>query len=85
MGERRPQILARLPVVFGLSAGEAATAIGVGVTTFRDMVDDGRMPKARRINCRYVWDVDELREAFKALPHDGDQRSGAEYQWADMA
>lgn len=53
----------------GLARAEAAEYVGVGVTLFDQMVDDGRMPQPRVINTRLVWDVDELRTHFKALPH----------------
>jgi len=38
------------------------------------MVDDGRMPKPRRIDGRKVWDRQQLEEAFKALPVEGGDR-----------
>lgn len=58
------------PVRFGLSAPEAAEAIGIGITLFLQMTEDGRMPRPRVIGARRVYDVDEVRTAFKALPHD---------------
>lgn len=67
--ERKAEVLARLPVVFGLGAIEAAAAVGLSASFFRSLVDEGRMPPPREINGRRVWDVDELRAAFKALPH----------------
>jgi hypothetical protein len=76
--------LSRLPIVFGLGVDDAAASIGIGVTKFRQLVHERRMPPARRIDGRYIWDVDELRAAFKSLPHD-DDRAGREYQWEDMA
>jgi predicted DNA-binding transcriptional regulator AlpA len=69
----RRDILAGLPVVFGLSAPEAAAAIGVSASKFRELVEGGRMPRPRRIDGRLVWDVDELRAAFKALPREGSE------------
>jgi hypothetical protein len=42
--------------------GQAAEYIGVGVPKFEEMLDDGRMPKSKRINrrgrrgVRYYWD-----------------------------
>jgi hypothetical protein len=68
----RAQISARLPFVFALDEREAAAAIGVGLTLFKSMVQDGRMPRPRIINSRRAWDVDELRAAFKALPVEGE-------------
>ena len=47
----------------------------------RQLVTDGRMPRPRRIDGRIVFDVDEVRAAFKALPHEAEAESGT---WADL-
>ena len=60
---------AQIRAVLGLSEPEAAQAVGVGVTLFRQMVADGRMPPPRLAGARRVYDLDELRAGFKALPH----------------
>ena len=57
-----------LPTVRGLSRAQAAAFFGVCVTTFTEMVKDGRASKPRAINSRRVWDLHELDEAFDALP-----------------
>ena len=78
---RLRDILPNLPVVFGLPEPEAAASVGISLSKFRELVRDGRMPKPRRIDGRIVFDVDELREAFKSIPHEG----GAECDtWADL-
>jgi hypothetical protein len=79
---RAPAPILQLPVVFGLGVVEAAAAIGVSASKFRALVDEGRMPLPRRIDGRTIWDVDELRAAFKALPHDGE--SEKVNSWADL-
>lgn len=84
MSTPRRDILGHLPIVFGLSSEEAAAAIGVSATKFLQMVGDGRMPNARRVDGRYIWDVDELRASFKALPHEGGSRGGEVDTWADV-
>jgi predicted DNA-binding transcriptional regulator AlpA len=56
----------------GLSRIKAATYVGVSPSLFDQMVNDGRMPKPKRINSRTVWDRKRLDEAFEALPDDGD-------------
>lgn len=56
----------------GISREQSAAFVGVGVTLFDEMVADGRMPGPKYINTRAVWDVDELRLAFKALPSNDD-------------
>jgi hypothetical protein len=56
----------------GLSQSEAAAYIGVSTSLFDKLVADGRMPAAKQINSRKVWDRLSLDEAFDALPdHDG--------------
>ena len=54
----------------GLSRVQAAAYIGVSPSLFDEMVKDGRMPKATRINSRTVWDRVKVDEAFAALPDD---------------
>lgn len=78
----RAAITARLPVIFGLSRVEAAAAVGVSANTFDGMVRDGKMPAPRVIGNRRVWDVDDLRAAFKTLPRDGEPLE--ESSWADV-
>jgi hypothetical protein len=82
MASRR-EILAGLPIVFGLSEAEAAAAVGVSATKFRELRKTNRMPAPRRIDNRLVYDVDELRTAFKSMPHDGNE-SNEEDTWADV-
>jgi hypothetical protein len=41
------------------------------------------MPDPRKIDGRLVYDVDELRAAFKAMPHDGDEAGGID-TWSDV-
>lgn len=78
----RAAVLSRLPVVFGLQEEEAAAAVGLGATKFRELVAKRRMPSPRKIDGRKVYDVDELRAAFKALPHD--DSGDAVDTWADV-
>jgi len=53
----------------GLERTQAAAYIGVSARLFDRMVEDGRMPQARRIDARLVWDVRELDQHFDDLPH----------------
>jgi predicted DNA-binding transcriptional regulator AlpA len=59
----------------GLSRAQAAEYIGVGVTKFDEMVDDGRMPRPKRIDGRIVWDRIKLDKAFDALDDEGGPRN----------
>jgi hypothetical protein len=79
----RVDILPYLAVVFGLGEVEAAAAIGISASKFRALVEDRRMPSPRRIDGRRIWDVDELRAAFKALPYEGEGEKAN--SWADVA
>jgi predicted DNA-binding transcriptional regulator AlpA len=79
---RRADIAASLPIVFGLDRLQAAAAIGVSATTFDGLVREGRMPRPRQLGSRRIWDVDEIRAAFKVLPRDGEDQE--DKTWADV-
>lgn len=51
----------------GLSRVEAARYIGVSPGTFDRLVEEGVMPKPKRIRARLVYDRLELDAAFDAL------------------
>lgn len=56
----------------GLCREAAAAFIGVGVTKFDQMVGDGRMPRPKKIDGRFVWSRQSVELAFSALPEDGE-------------
>jgi hypothetical protein len=65
----------------GLSRDEAAMYIGISPAKFDQLVVAGRMPAARRIDGRKIWDVRALDIAFDALPcEDGPQGTS----WDDV-
>ncbi len=66
----------------GLSRTEAAAYIGIGATKFDELVSDGRMPKAKRIDGHKIWDRFKIDVAFDALP--GDESSEAN-PWDEFA
>lgn len=53
----------------GVNRQQAADYIGISATLFDRLVADHLMPDARVIYGRLVWDVGEVAEAFRALPH----------------
>jgi predicted DNA-binding transcriptional regulator AlpA len=57
----------------GLCRVEAARYIGVSPTLFDRMIENGLMPKPKRIWGRVVWDRLALDNAFAAIPNDGDK------------
>jgi len=57
----------------GCSRVEAAQYVGVGTSKFDELVEDGRMPKPKRIDGRRVWDRHQLDMAFTALPDNNDR------------
>lgn len=59
-----------VPTRRGLKRVEAAEYVGVGATKFDELVTDGRMPKAVKIDGRRVWDVRALDHAFDQLVSD---------------
>lgn len=62
----------------GLSHLEAAIYVGVSPSTFQALVAEGKMPTARLIGGRNVWDIKALDAAFDDLPAKG---GGS---WGDM-
>ena len=79
---RRAALEGGLPIVFGLPELEAAVSVGVSITKFREMVAEEIMPKPRDVSGKLVYDVDELRAAFKNMPHQGGEE-GVD-TWADL-
>lgn len=78
-------LAARLPIRRGLSESEASTYIGFGISDFRQMVLDRRMPVPRVVaNGKSVvrtWDVDELDACYRSLPREGEQTPDT---WGDL-
>lgn len=61
----------------------AAAYVCISPTKFDEMVRDGRMPRARRIDARKVWCVRELDGAADNLPIDG-QDAAQDSTWEDI-
>lgn len=51
----------------GLRAPRAAAYIGVSETSFLHLVDEGVMPKPKRVKGMNIWDRLELDAAFESL------------------
>jgi predicted DNA-binding transcriptional regulator AlpA len=51
----------------GLRREDAALYVGVSATKFDQMVSDGRMPKAKRVDGCVLWDIRRLDMAWDAL------------------
>jgi predicted DNA-binding transcriptional regulator AlpA len=64
----------------GLRHGSAADYVGMKPTKFDAMVEDGRMPKPRRVDGVVVWDRLELDRAFDELPHTNETAASIEDQ-----
>lgn len=54
----------------GLCREDAAAYIGLGPTKFDELVNDGRMPRPKRVDGRVVWDRYALDAYFSDLPDD---------------
>lgn len=70
------------PTRRGLHREEAAAYVGIGQSKFDAMVADGRMPKAKQIDGRRVWDRFAIDRAFEALPG-GEDSAQADQDTAD--
>lgn len=53
-----------------LGRPDAAAYVGISPSKFDQLIEDGRMPRPRRIDGRVVWDRYALDEAFENLPID---------------
>jgi len=69
MADGRREIIVFEPP--GLNRLKAAAYIGVSPTKFDELVKDCRMPVAKRVDGRKIWDRRALDESFEALPEDG--------------
>ena len=67
----------------GLSREEAAEYVGVSSSTFDLLVRDGRMPRAKCINTRRLWERAAVEKAFARLPEEG-QNDHEEGEWKDL-
>lgn len=59
----------------GLSREEAARYVGLGSTMFDKLVEEGRMPKPKRVGKRVVWDRFKLDAAFAELDEEAGENS----------
>lgn len=84
MTTRRSVLPASLPPI-GLSRAEAAEYVGVGVTKFDELVNDGRMPRPKQIDGRRVWSRPRLDKAFAELPDDRDDETEGGDVWSKVA
>jgi hypothetical protein len=55
----------------GINREQAAALVGIGTNLFDKAVEVGTMPKPRMIGERLIYDVGELIDAFRRLPHKG--------------
>lgn len=58
----------------GINREQAAALVGIGTNLFDRAVEVGTMPKPRMIGERLVYDVGELIDAFRKLPHKGGEQ-----------
>lgn len=71
MARFRPVDTAVLPP-FGLSRDQAAQHVGLNSNQFQNLVNQGWMPRPKLCGTRKVWCRDEVEQAFRRLPAQGD-------------
>nr|CAD6410822.1 transcriptional regulator [Rhizobium sp. Q54] len=69
MKAQRAEILPLSLPPLGVNREQAAALVGISVSLFDKAVMAGTMPKPRKIGGRLVYDVTEIAEAFRNLPH----------------
>jgi hypothetical protein len=70
-----------LPPIGG-SREIAAAFLSLSTAKFQELVERGLMPRPKRIDARLVWDLEEVRLAFKALPSEDDRSD--DNSWSDV-
>lgn len=86
MRTARNEVLPASLPPFGVGRIKAAALFDISESLFDKLVAIGKMPQPRRIEGRMIWDVSELAEAFRSLPHregDLDVLSGSDNPWDD--
>jgi len=68
----RPNLSRPIPR-FALNETELAIALGVGVSTVRDMVEAGRLPRPKLWGRRRLYLVTEIDAALLEWPTDGEE------------
>jgi predicted DNA-binding transcriptional regulator AlpA len=66
---------------FAVSREAAAALIGISPSKFDMLVSDGRMPQPRELDSRVLWDVEEVRAAWRALPRRGELAQDVGSAW----
>ncbi len=66
---------------FAVSREAAAYLLGISPSKFDELVKDARMPAPRVIDARVLWDVEELRVAWRALPKRAEREQDAACDW----
>lgn len=64
----------------GLRREEAALYIGISPAKFDQLVKDGRMPEAIKIDAARVWDILALDQSFDALKEEDDYWANIEFK-----
>lgn len=53
----------------GLRSARAAAYLGMSESSFLSLVDEGRLPKPKKVRGMMIWDRLELDAAFETLEH----------------
>lgn len=66
---------------FAVSREAAAALVGISPSKFDMLVSDGRMPQPRALDGRVLWDVEEVRAAWRSVPRRGEAVQDAGSAW----
>lgn len=69
MKAARNEILPTSLPPLGINREQAASLVGISPSLFDKAVEAGTMPKPRVLRGRNIWDVAEIAEHFRAIPH----------------
>jgi predicted DNA-binding transcriptional regulator AlpA len=76
----RPSRLPPSLLPFAVAREDAAALLGVSASHFDSLVTEGLMPQPRELRGRVLWDTEEIKEAWRAIPRRG-QSEGRTNTW----
>jgi len=69
---------------FALRRDEAAASLAISPGTFDKWIDEGKMPKGRKVGGVMLWDAERIRAAWHELIDADDQKDDGENPFDHM-
>ena len=73
----------RVTAPIGMDDESAAAHLSISRSHFRKLVNEGVMPRPRKLGKLRIWDREQLEQWFRELPVDGDQAPADDVAFID--